>query len=214
MKPTENSQQAPIFVIDDDPLLRHALTLVLEDDGLRVDAYDSAEAFLAADIAASGCCAIVDMRLPGMSGLELQTRLSALNIGLPLIFLTGYGEVPNSVAAIKGGAEDYLLKPVQRDTLLSTIQNARLKGERLKQDCLRQQQAEQRLKTLTPREREVLQLAVQGAADKEIARTLTISHRTVEKHKSSLLQKTGAKKLLDLVSLAADAAMTDTIRHD
>lgn len=194
-----------IFVVDDDASLRKSLALVLEQEGMAVSAFNSAEDFLAADLPQCCSCAIVDMHMPGMNGLELQDTLTRKGVVLPLIFLTGHGEFPASVRAIKSGAEDYLVKPVAREKLLLAIRSALAKSLQMLGRADRRQQARQQVEQLTQREREVMQLAINGASAKEIARQLHISHRTVEKHKSSLMHKTGSTNLLDLVKLAAES---------
>ncbi|ANE57579.1 MULTISPECIES: response regulator transcription factor [Methylomonas] len=200
-----------IFVVDDDASLRKSLALVLAQEGLAVSTFNCAEDFLATDPPQTCSCAIVDMHMPGMSGLELQETLARKGIALPIIFLTGYGEFPASVKAIKSGAEDYLVKPVAREKLLLAIHSALAKSEQMLGIADRRQQARQRVQQLTQREREVMQLAINGASAKEIARSLNISYRTVEKHKSSLMRKTGSTNLLDLVKLAAE---TDLVSGD
>ncbi len=209
MNNQQNALQTKIFVIDDDPSLRKALTLVLEQEGMAVSTFNSAEDFLSTEIPVCRCCAIVDMHMPGMNGLELQSVLLKKRINLPVIFLTGYGEIPSSVEAIKAGAEDYLVKPVTSDKLLAAVHLALARFDEIYKANEQRQKAEQRLELLTNREREVLQLAIKGFSDKEIARSLDISYRTVEKHKSNLMQKTNSKKLLDLVTLASASSLSD-----
>lgn len=196
-----------IFVIDDDTSLRKSLALVLAEEGMAVSTYDSAEEFLAVDLPCCSACAIVDVHMPGMNGLELQEALVRLGISLPVIMLTGHGEIPTSVKAIKSGAEDYLVKPVTREKLLTVVQSALAKSAQMLDTSERRQEARQRIQQLTRREQEVMQLAINGASDKEIARSLNISHRTVEKHKSSLMHKTGSTKLIDLIKLAAESGL-------
>lgn len=196
-----------IFVVDDDASLRKSLMLVLEQEGMAVSAFHCAEDFLAAELPQSRSCAIVDMHMPGMNGLELQETLIRKGIALPVIILTGYGEFSASVRAIKSGAEDYLVKPVAREKLLVAVHSALAKSEQMLGIADRRQQARQRVEQLTQREREVMQLAINGASAKEIARNLNISHRTVEKHKSSLMHKTGSTNLLDLVKLATESGL-------
>jgi len=197
-----------IFIVDDDPSLRKSLALVLEQEGMSVMVFNSAEDFLASSLPECHSCAIVDMHLPGMNGLELQEVLVKMHIALPVIILTGYGEIPASVKAIKLGAEDYLVKPVTREKLVTAVRSALAKCELMRTSTERRQQAEQRLRLLTKREREVMLMATRGSSDKEIARCLNISHRTVEKHKSSLMHKTGSTKLLDLITLASECGLT------
>lgn len=189
-----------VFIIDDDDAVRKSLAMVLELEGMHVATYESAEAFLASDLSRCNGCAIVDMYMPGMSGLELQQNLIENDIALPIVFLTGHGEIPMSVVAIKHGAEDFLVKPITLDKLLPVIQASLAKSEQMQAKIKRQQDVKSRTLKLTQREWEVLRLTTEGFSAKEIARDLNISFRTVEKHKSSLLLKTGAKNMLDLLS--------------
>jgi len=202
--------QPTVFIIDDDDAVRKSLAMVLEMEGMRVAAYASAEAFLASDLPHCSGCAIVDMYMPGMTGLELQQHLIDNGIALPIVFLTGHGEIPDSVAAIKHGAEDFLVKPITVEKLLPVIQASLAKSELMQAKIKRQQDVKSRTLKLTQREWEVLRLTTEGFSAKEIARDLNISFRTVEKHKSSLLLKTGAKNMLDLLSdVLTSGALSD-----
>lgn len=200
-----------VFIIDDDEAVRKSLAMVLEMAGMRVATYDSAETFLAEDLSRCNGCAIVDMFMPGRSGLELQQHLIDNDIALPIVFLTGHGEIPMSVAAIKHGAEDFLVKPITVEKLLPVIQASLAKSELMQAKIKRQQEVKSRTLKLTQREWEVLRLTTEGFSAKEIARDLNISFRTVEKHKSSLLLKTGAKNMLDLLS---DVLTSGTLNED
>jgi FixJ family two-component response regulator len=195
MKPT-------VFVIDDDPAVRDSLTLLLEQEELIVEAFPSAESFLAARPRARGNCAIVDIRMAGMDGMHLQTELSRHGIPLPVIFLTGHGDIPLSVRAIKAGAVDFLTKPVTGAALLESVHAALAESARLDSQVEATLTAATRLASLTEREREVMVLAIQGLPNKEIARRLDISHRTVEVHKARIMHKTGAETLVDLAKIA------------
>lgn len=196
---------ATIFIIDDEPAVRDSLTMMLEQEGLNVIAYDNAPAFLAAYQEEILGCAIVDIRMPDMDGLTLQKEMLARNILLPIIFLTGHGDIPMSVTAMKAGAADFLTKPVSREKLMNTVRPAlRESDKRLtKAACI--EESLTLLNSLTEREREVMLLAIDGFSNKEIARRLDISHRTVEIHKSKIMHKTGAINLLDLAAIAREA---------
>jgi FixJ family two-component response regulator len=194
-----------VFMVDDDDAVRDALTLMLRQSGMAVEAFASAEAFLAFCQPEHRGCAVVDMRMPGMDGMQLQQALSGRGILLPIIFLTGHGDIPLSVRAIKAGAVDFLTKPVSRKQLLASVQSAMQAGEAMRSRHQHQQQAAVRLQTLTEREREVMLMAVAGHPNKEIARSLGISHRTVEIHKAHIMHKTGVSNLLDLARLAQEA---------
>lgn len=193
-----------VFIVDDDPAVLDSLALMIEQEGIAVQAFGSAEAFLAAGLGAEIACLIADIRMPGMDGMQLQKVLTEQGTMLPVIFLTGHGDIPMSVRAIKAGAVDFLTKPVTREKLLSSVLAALQEAEqRLEHD----RQAMQRLAHLTERELEVMKLAVMGHANKEIARRLGISHRTVEIHKSKLMHKTGAASLLDLAHIAQECGL-------
>ncbi|OIQ74789.1 transcriptional regulatory protein TdiR [mine drainage metagenome] len=189
-----------IYIIDDEPAVRDSLTLLLEQNDFVVEAFDSAESFLAACSVDMCGCAIVDVNMAGINGLQLQEEMLKRGLRLPIVFLTGNGNIPMSVRAIKVGAVDFLTKPVTRERLLDSIRAAIQAGERVQAQVLKQQKARSLLADLTEREREVMSLAVQGYPNKEIARRLDISHRTVEIHKARIMHKTGATNLLDLAT--------------
>ena len=190
-----------VFIVDDDAAIRDSLTLMIEQENIAVQAFDSAETFLAAYQPECCGCAIVDIRMSGMDGLELHKALLKRYILLPIIFLTGHGDIPMSVQAMKAGAVDFLTKPVTREKLLNSIRAAIQQSESVLSENAHHQEALSHLASLTERERDVMLLAVQGHANKHIARQLGISHRTVEIHKSKIMQKTGAVNLLDLARI-------------
>jgi FixJ family two-component response regulator len=193
-----------IYIIDDEPAVRDSLSMMLEQEGYDVKTYEGGAAFLADYQKEHIGCAVIDVRMPEMTGMELQKLMIERHILLPIIFLTGHGDIPMSVEAIKSGAADFLTKPVTREKLLAAIRPALIESEKkLSQfDC--EQEAKSLLERLTDREREVLILAINGFPNKEIARRLKISHRTVEIHKSKIMHKTGAINLLDLASIARE----------
>jgi FixJ family two-component response regulator len=196
-----NMSKPTVFIIDDDLAVRDSLSLMIEQENLDVRTFDSAETFLISYQPESCGCAIVDIRISGMDGMELHQLLLARNILLPVIFLTGHGDIPMSVQAMKAGAVDFLTKPVTREKLIASIKAAIQKSERLLSEKANHQDALSHLAHLTDRERDVMLLAVQGHPNKHIARQLGISHRTVEIHKSKIMQKTGAINLLDLARI-------------
>ncbi len=187
-----------IFLVDDDAAVRDALSRLLASLLLPVEAYADGEALLAACTPEQPGCVVLDLDLPGMSGLQVQAALQARRIALPVIFLTGKGSVGSTAGALKAGAFDFLEKPVGGRMLLQRVQEA------LEADAQSRAQAAQRADTrrrwarLTTREREVSLLALEGLANKEVAVRLGISHRTVEVHRARVLQKMGAASLLDL----------------
>jgi FixJ family two-component response regulator len=194
--------EATIFIIDDDPAIRDSLTLMVAQEGFTVSTFESAEAFLESIQSERFGCAIVDIRMTGMDGMQLQEMLKKHHIQLPIIFLTGHGDIPMSVRAIKAGAIDFLTKPVTREKLMASIRNALVESDKILYEQASQKQAQLHLAELTERERDVMALAIQGHSNKEIARQLGISHRTVEIHKSKIMHKTGAINLLDLARIA------------
>lgn len=198
------TQEPVVFIVDDDPAVRDSLTLMIEQAGIRVQAFESAQAFLMAYQPDYYGCIILDVRMPEINGLQLQEVLSRRKIVLPVIFLTGHGNIPMSVKAIKAGAIDFLTKPVTRYNLLTSVHTAFLEAKKATNEVLQNQDALSRLAKLTQRERDVMTLAVQGCSNKEIASYLGISHRTVEIHKSKIMHKTGAIHLIDLVDIARE----------
>lgn len=196
-----------VFIVDDDAAVRDSLTLMIEQAGIRVQSFENAKAFLNAYQPNFFGCAIIDVQMPGMDGLQLQDELSWRKILLPVIFLTGHGDIPMSVKAIKGGAIDFLTKPVIREKLLICVRAAFAEAKKRISDFTQNQEIATCLTKLTRREREVMLLAVQGRSNKEIGSCLGISFRTVEIHKSKIMQKTGANNLLDLARIARESEL-------
>ena len=195
---------ATIFIIDDEPAVRDSLEMMLEQEGFHVKTFQGGEPFLAEYQQEVLGCAVIDVRMPEMNGLQLQKIMVERNILLPIIFLTGHGDIPMSVDAIKTGATDFLTKPVTRERLLASIRPALIESEKKLSQAASIQEAKALLADLTEREREVMVLAINGFPNKEIAQRLNISHRTVEIHKSKIMHKTGAINLLDLASIARE----------
>ena len=196
-----SSLNATVFVVDDDHAIRDSLTLMLEQEGYLVKLFESAEDFLDSYKAEQVGCAIIDIRMAGMSGMQLQHEICERNILLPIIFLSGHGTIAMSVKAMKANALDFLTKPVSAEKLLDSVRVAVRESERMLAENVKYIDASLRLAELTEREHDVLAEAIQGNSNKEIARHLKISHRTVEIHKSKIMQKTGASNLLDLVRI-------------
>ncbi|MDO9106897.1 MAG: response regulator [Methylovulum sp.] len=195
------SIQPCVFIVDDDYAVRDALGLVIETAGLACRTFESAEHFLESFSPGTPGCLLLDINMPGMSGHELQTELMRRNEHLPIIFLTAYGDIPMTVRAIKAGAVDFLTKPVPSNVLLERIQAVLQQVLQLHEQALAGQALCDRLNDLTTRELEILPLLVAGHANKEIARYLNISYRTVEIHRARVLKKTGASNLLELARL-------------
>ena len=188
-----------IYVVDDDEAMRDSLTWLLEGEGYRVACFDSAEAFLAARNPQMRGCMVLDVRMPEMSGLELHEKLLSMHSTLPIIFITGHGDVPMAVSALKKGAIDFIEKPFNDQEMVKLIRTAL--AEDLKRHDARRQEAEaqRRIEGLTPREREVLDLIVAGRLNKQIADDLGISIKTVEVHRARVMEKMGVNSLAELV---------------
>ncbi len=190
-----------VHLIDDDEAVRHALAFLLASSGFAVQAYKLASAFLETLSAVQPGCIITDVRMPGLSGLELQRELTNRRIFLPVVVMTGHGDVPLAVQAMKAGAVDFIEKPFSDDTLLSAVQEALA---RYTHDSVRQNSHDEvhaRLHRLTPREREVLDGLIGGLPNKTIAYDLNISARTVEIHRANLMTKMEAGSLPELVRM-------------
>jgi two-component system response regulator FixJ len=192
-----------IFLVDDDPGVRDALTVFLESSGFTVRRFESAEAFLAKTADAEHGVLVLDQRMGGMSGLELQKELKARGLDLPTIFITGHGDVQMSVTAMKEGAVDLLEKPFRNCDLLAGIEAALARQEAHQAHSARRAAAQGKYRSLTPREREVMEYIVQGEPNRTIAEHLGVSVRTVEVHRAKVMEKMRAESLPDLVRLAA-----------
>lgn len=200
-----DSKQPVAYVVDDDLALRDAFALMLEQAGIRARFFGSAEDFLAAYQPDFTGCLVLDVRMPGMDGIQLQRALAARRCALPIIFLTGHGDIPMSVRAIKAGAVDFLSKPVTYPKLLASIRAAFIEQEKRSKASEPNHEARARLEKLTKREREVAALAAQGLSSKEIAAQLTISYRTVEIHRCNIMRKIGAHNLLELARVVRES---------
>jgi len=194
-----------VYVVDDDDAFRDSLRWLLESAGYRTALFPSAERFLESYRAGSGACLLLDVRMPGLSGIELQAELNRRGDRLPVIFLTGHGDVPMAVEAVKKGAFYFLEKPFDDRELLSLIEEAvQLDADAL-QERGRRLAAIARLASLTQREREVLELVVAGKKNKQIAEALGISVKTVEAHRARGMEKAGASSVAELVQIALDS---------
>ncbi len=191
-----------IFIVDDDPSVRESTKLMLEGVGFNVKTFASAQDFLNAKLQECLGCLILDVRMPGISGLDLQEKLVSAKTPLPVIFITGHGTVPMTVRAMKAGAVDFLQKPFEEQDLLDAINRAITRQRERKSEKDEADKLQQRIKALTSREYEVFSLLVTGMANKEIAYKLGMSERTVKFHRANIVEKTNAGSLVDLVRLA------------
>jgi FixJ family two-component response regulator len=196
-----NKSVPTVFVVDDDAPVRDALKLLLRSVGHRVEAFASAQEFLDAYHDDRPGCLVLDVRMPGMSGLELQERLNERHAILPIIFITGHGDVPMAVEALQAGALDFLQKPFRDQELLDRIARALEKDAANRRELLELRAIAKRFEELTPRERDVMELVTQGKANKAIAAELNISQRTVEIHRARVMEKTQAASLAHLVRM-------------
>jgi FixJ family two-component response regulator len=192
-----------VCIIDDDEAIRESLRLLLYASGLRSCVYESADAFLAETAPPSFDCMLLDIRMPGTDGLELFNILSRQHVPYPVIFITGHGDIPLAVAAIKRGAFDFLTKPFKEGELLDKIRAALGANRLSRKQLLELQELQSKADTCTPREQEVMQLLAKGLTNKAIAQRLCISPRTVEIHRAQVMAKMAADSLPALVTMVA-----------
>jgi len=191
-----------VFVVDDDPSIRESLSLLLSSAGYGIKTFASAEEFLNSEPGTPGpACLVLDVKMPGLSGLDLQEELKSRNIIIPIIFITGHGDIPMSVQAMKTGAVDFLPKPFDDDNLLDSVKETLLKDSQAHADLNEQKHVLQRLDSLTTREHEVLTYLITGMLNKQIAYELNISERTVKAHRKQVLDKMGVNSIAELVRL-------------
>jgi len=203
-----------VHVVDDDPAVRRSLERLLDAAGFHVVSYQSPAAFLNAASGLSAGCVLLDIRMPGLDGLEVQARLNRLRVNLPVIVMTGHGDVPSAVRAMKAGAVDFLEKPFDDETLLNAIGGAFAKASRLIGGDREAVRAAQRIATLSPREREVLDALLAGRPNKVIAFDLNISVRTVEVHRARMMERLGTKQFADAIRLAVMATLAPRNRAE
>jgi FixJ family two-component response regulator len=196
-----------VFVIDDDPAFRDSMGLLLSRSEMRHRLFGSAEDFLRVCDEYSRGCAVIDVRLQGMNGLECQEQLRLRNVNMPVIMVTGHADVPMAIRAMKAGAVDFLEKPFEGGTLLHSVRTALQQDQDAQAKAERIREAKIRVLDLTVREREVLRMVSEGLLSKEIAAELDISTRTVEAHRARILRKTNCDTLADLIRLAVAAGI-------
>lgn len=191
-----------VYVIDDDPSIRASLDSLLASEGHAVQAFDSAQAFLVTERPDLPACLVVDVRLRGSSGLEFQREIARRGIGIPVVFITGHGDVPMSVAAMKAGAIEFLLKPFRDQDLLDAVHRGIELDRRCRTRAAELAMLQARFAAMTPREREVMPLVASGLLNKQIAARLKLSEVTVKVHRAQIMQKLQARSLADLVRIA------------
>lgn len=190
-----------VFVVDDDASVRSSLKFLLDTVGLQVETFDSAETFLRKRPPDRPSCLVLDVRLRGLSGLDFQRELAARNIQIPIVFITGHGDIPMSVRAMKAGAVEFLTKPFRDQDLLDAIRIALERDRAMRDQAKDVTELRQRFQSLSPREREVISMVVAGMLNKQIAGELGTAENTVKVHRSRAMEKMHAQSLVDLVRM-------------
>jgi FixJ family two-component response regulator len=208
-----NNAQATVFVVDDDPSVRRATERLLKTAGIRVTTFASAMEFLESGRPDCPACLVLDVRLPGLSGLDLQRELSERHVQIPIVFVTGHADVPMSVQAMKSGAVEFLTKPFRQKALLDAVVHA-IECDRVTREQRAQMvQLRERFEGLTTREKQVMTLVTQGLLNKQIAAQLGVTEKTIKVHRSQVMQKMKAGSLAELVRMAASLAGLEARPH-
>ena len=202
MKDECAENQGVVLVVDDDASMREALRNLIRSVGLRAEAFESTSDFLARELPDAPCCLILDVRLPGLSGLDFQAELAKAKNEIPIIFITGHGDIPMTVKAMKAGALEFLTKPFREQDLLDAVQVALDRGRARRRDQKALSELQSRFQQLTSREQEVMALVTGGLLNKQIAAEIGITENTVKVHRASVMRKMGTKSLASLLRMA------------
>lgn len=202
-------QQPIVFIVDDDPTVREALSALFRSVDLQVKAFPSTLEFLQSKRPNCPSCLVLDVRLPGMSGLDFQSELAKANIQIPIIFMSGHGDIPMTVRAMKAGAVEFLAKPFRDQDMLDAVQLGHEQDRRQREKERATSQLKASFETLSPREKEIMGLVTRGLMNKQIAGEIGVSEITVKVHRGSVMRKMGAKSLAELVRMAESLG----IRH-
>lgn len=201
MSSDQSGIHSTVYVVDDDASMRRSLCNLVESMGWQVEAFAAAPDFLATKRPNAPCCLVLDVRLPGLSGLDFQAKLAGAKIDIPIIFVTGHGDIPMSVRAMKGGAVEFLTKPFREQDLLDAIQVALDQHKAKHQSQRETSELRTKFETLTPREKEVMTGVTRGLLNKQIAAEIGITENTVKMHRGQATKKLGAKSVADLVRM-------------
>ncbi len=210
--PQSRASDAIIAIVDDDPSAREGLSSLIRSAGLQVETFASAQEFLARPGAETPSCLVLDLQLPGLSGLDLQKRMVEVGLEIPIVFLTGHGNIPASVQAMKAGAVEFLTKPFDEQDLLHAIHEAIERDQRNRRQHAAMRELQNRYESLTVREQEVMQQVVSGLLNKQVAAELNITEFTVKIHRGRVMRKMHAGSLADLVRMAEDLGIR-SLKH-
>jgi FixJ family two-component response regulator len=209
-KPVGSTDQPIVFVVDDDASMRQALARLLQSVQLRVELFASPQEFLQSERPNVPSCLVLDVRLPGLSGLDFQAELAKADVRIPIVFITGHGDIPMSVRAMKAGAVDFLAKPFRDQDLLDAVTAAIQRDQKRREHENAMTDLRAHFSSLTPREREIMALVASGLMSKQIAAEVGLSEITVKVHRSHLMKKMGARSVADLVRMAEALGVTLT----